>query len=407
MARAPRAYEGPRSRLEALIEASLALNEAPDLESLLRRILDLATASVDAERGALFRVEPGTGALEADIFHGDELARIRVARGRGLAGEVASSGRPVRIADAYADPRFDPSVDAATGYRTRSLLVVPLRHRSGEVVGVLEVLNKRAGAFDEDDEAFLEAFGAHAAVALENARLADERVRAERLAAVGTAVARLVHDLKSPLGGLQGYADLLAQDPPEELRARCLDGLRRQGQRMRHMLQSILAFVRGEEAWLFARTDLDALLDEAVADLGAALSEARVEVSRAPGRAGQARVDAMAVRRLLDNLARNGAEAMPGGGRLLVGASAREGEVVLEVSDTGVGMTEVQRRRLFEPFATTGKAEGTGLGMGIVLRIVEAHGGRIEVTSEPGRGTCVRVRLPAAGPSAAGQAPAR
>jgi len=409
MGEAPRAYEGPRSRLEALIEASLALNEAPDLDSLLRRILDLAAGSVDAERGTLFRVDPASGALEADIFHGDELARIRVERGRGLAGEVALSGKPVRITDAYADPRFDRSVDARTGYRTRSLLVVPLRHRSGEIVGVLEVLNKRTGAFDEDDEAFLEAFGAHAAVALENARLVEERVRAERLAAVGTAVARLVHDLKNPLGGLQGYADLLAQDPPPDLRARCLAGLRRQGHRMGHMLQSILAFVRGEETGLFARTDLDALLDEAVADLGAALSQTGVEVVRAPGRAGHARVDAMAVRRLLDNLARNGAEAMPSGGRLALGASARGGEVVLEVTDSGVGMSEAQRRRLFEPFATAGKAEGTGLGMGIVLRVVQAHEGRIEVASEPGAGTRVSVVLPAAGPSGRGvdQAPAR
>lgn len=393
-------YEGPRSRLDALVAASVALNAAPDLGALLRRILDLATEHVGAERGALFLVDPETGGLTADIFHGEEVARIRLARGRGLAGEVAETGRPVRIPDAYADPRFDPSVDATTGYRTRSLLVVPLRHRGGGVVGVLEVLNKRAGAFDADDEAFLEAFGAQAAVALETARLVEERVRAERLAAVGTAVARLVHDLRNPLGGLKGYAALLEQEAPPELRARCVAGLRRQAERMHRMLESILDYVRRGDAWLYAQDDLDRLVDEAVADLGAAFAQEGVDVRRAPGRAGHARVDAHALRRLLDNLARNGAEAMPEGGALEVGARRVEAPapgIRLWVRDSGVGMSPRQRERLLTGGGSEGKAEGTGLGWGIVKAIVAAHGGRLEVHSAPGAGTEVAVWLPPGG----------
>lgn len=390
-------YEGSRPRLQALMDASLALNEAPDLDALLRRILDLATQYVGAERGAIFRVDPQTSGLIADIFHGDEVERIRLARGQGLAGEVAETGRAVRIGDAYADPRFDSSVDAATGYRTRSLLVVPLRHRSGEVVGVLEVLNKLMGTFDADDEAFLQAFGAQAAVALETARLVEERVRAERLAAVGTAVARLVHDLRNPLGGLQGYAGLLEQDPPPDLRSRCVDGIRRQARRMNQMLQSILDYVRRGDAYLFAQDDVDRIVDEAVADLGAAFAGEGVRVVRGTGRAGHARVDAAALRRLLDNLARNAAEAMPEGGRLEIRALGDAQGLLLEVQDEGCGMGARQRESLLARGGSEGKREGTGLGWGIVQSIVTAHHGQLHVDSEPGRGTRIRIRLPAGG----------
>jgi signal transduction histidine kinase len=285
-------------------------------------------------------------------------------------------------------------VDESTGFRTRSLLAVPLAVRGGAVLGVLEVLNKARGAFDAEDEAFLSAFGAYAAVAMENARLIEERLAAERLATVGRIASTLVHDLSAPLSAVRGYADLIEQDPPAEARGRCARGIRRQSQRMAEMTRSILAFVRGQEDYLFAKVDLDDLLDDLLEDLVAAHGGRGVVVERLAGRAGAVRADAAALRRVLDNLTRNAAQAMPRGGTLRVGA-AREGpDAVLVVADTGVGLDADTRARMFEPFFTHGKPDGTGLGLAIVRRVVDAHGGSIEVQSEPGHGTTFRVLLP-------------
>jgi signal transduction histidine kinase len=386
--------EDSRGRLDALIAASLVLNEAHHLGTLLRRILDLATAEVGAERGAIFVREPATGDLVAHVFHGDEIARIVVKSGLGLAGAVAESGETLRIDEAYADSRFDRSVDAATGYRTRSILVVPLRLRSGEIVGVLEVLNKREGVFTQGDAEFLQAFGAHAAVALENARLVEERIRAERLAAVGQVVAALVHDLSNPLSGIRGYADVIEKGPPKETLERCLAGIRRQTRRMNDMVRQLLAYVRGERSLLLVKTDLDKLIDEVVDDLRAAHANDRVRVERVGGKAGHARADAAALRRLLDNLARNATAAMPEGGTLSIRCETRGQKTVLEVADTGRGMPEHVRARLFQPFASEGKAEGTGLGLPIVKQVVDDHGGTVAIESETGRGTTVRIELP-------------
>lgn len=400
--RATGRYDGPVERLHALIEASLALGESRELRALLRRILDLAAKHVGADRGALFIKQPASGDLLSTIFHGDELEQIRLPSGRGIAGSVAESGSPVRIADAYLDPRFDRSIDERTGYRTRSLLVVPMRLRDHEIVGAIELLNKADGAaFDEDDEDFLEAFGAHAAVALETARLTDERVRGARLEAVGTVTANLVHDLKNPLSGIHGYTDLILQSPPEDLLARCVNGIRRQTKRMNHMVTSILHYVRGDAQLLLSKLDMDELLDEIVEDLRAAHRGAAVEIERCGERVGIVRADAMALRRLVDNLARNAFEAMEDGGHLRIGAVRAGDSVVLEVADDGKGMPEDQVAAIFEPFHTSGKRDGTGLGLGIVQRVVEGHGGSIEVRSALGQGTQFRVSLPVEGPDEA------
>jgi signal transduction histidine kinase len=154
--------------------------------------------------------------------------------------------------------------------------------------------------------------------------------------------------------------------------------------------------VRGDRPFLPAKVDVDALLEELAEDLEAAHGGGAIRVERLPGRAGAAHVDAAALRRALENLARNAAQAMPEGGTLRLGATRVGDEVELLVADTGLGMDEPTRARIFEPFFTRGKAEGTGLGLAIVRRVVEGHAGRVEVESAPGEGTTFRLRLPTA-----------
>ncbi len=393
-------YDGPRPRLMALIEASRALAATPDRTVLLRRILDLSTRHVGAERGALFVVDSERGGLVASIFHGDEVAEIHVGPGRGLVGEVVQSGRPIRVADAYLDARFDRSIDAATGYLTRSVLVVPLLGTDGARFGALEVLNKRdADEFDADDESFLEAFAAQAAVALETARLVEERLREARLAGIGQVAATLVHDLRGPLSGLMGYAALLEREPPAEMRAELFEGLRRQGRRMEQMVRDILRYVRGEERFLFAKTDVDELLSHTAADLAAAHHDAPVTIRAEPSCVGAARVDPIALRRALDNVVRNGIEALDGRAGEVVLRARRDGDDLrIEVTDSGKGIPDAMRERLFTPFATAGKREGTGLGLELVRRVIEGHTGRIDVESAPGAGTTIALIVPIAGP---------
>ncbi len=134
-----------------------------DAEQLLRRVMDDATRLLDAERSTLFLVDRERQQLWSKIAQGLEIQEIRMPLDTGIAGHVATTGKTLSLRDAYEDPRFDTGWDTRTGYRTTSMLAMPLRSPRGAIVGVIEVLNRRDGAFTPADEAALAGLCAQAA----------------------------------------------------------------------------------------------------------------------------------------------------------------------------------------------------------------------------------------------------
>ncbi len=167
-------------KLRAIIEASKKLTSVLDLDELLNVILDVALQEIEAERGTVFLLDQQKGELFSRILRGDEIDEIRLPIGQGISGCVAESGKAVIIHDAYADPRFNPEFDRLTGFRTRSVLCAPLVKGEHEILGVLQLLNKKEGNFDKNDIEYLKALAAHMVIALENARAHLERLEQER-----------------------------------------------------------------------------------------------------------------------------------------------------------------------------------------------------------------------------------
>src|SRR6185436_18058097 len=152
-------------------EVSRALSDAGDLDALLTLIMAKVTELMDADRSTLYLVTEDGGWLWSKVVQGDERVEIRLEVGEGIAGWVAQTREIVNIPDAYADQRFQPAVDLKSGYRTRSILSVPMLGALGGLVGVLQVLNKSDGPFTHADEELLLALSSQAAIAIENARL--------------------------------------------------------------------------------------------------------------------------------------------------------------------------------------------------------------------------------------------
>jgi phosphoserine phosphatase RsbU/P len=173
-------------KLEQLIEAAKSLNSTLDLNELLDILVDIALGIVDGERGTVYILDETSHELWTRVAKGlDGLSRvtIRLPLGKGIAGYVAATGDAINIPDAYLDPRFNPDYDRQTGYRTSSILCMPIRTKSDRIIGVFQLLNKRTGVFTEDDAHIMDAFSIHAAIALENARLYEqerEKIRIER-----------------------------------------------------------------------------------------------------------------------------------------------------------------------------------------------------------------------------------
>ncbi len=158
-------------RLSILLKVGMRLAAERNLDRLLAMIIEETTAVMNAERSSLFLIDGDKGEMWAKIAQGVDVVEIRFPVGVGIAGTVGKTGEIINIPDAYADPRFNPEFDKKTGYRTRSILCVPLQNIVGEVIGAIQVLNKKAGRFGKDDEALLTALAAQASVAIDNADL--------------------------------------------------------------------------------------------------------------------------------------------------------------------------------------------------------------------------------------------
>jgi len=145
-----------------------------DLGALLNKVMSEATRMLNAERSTLFLNDEKKKELFSKVGLGLDATVIRFPNHMGIAGAVFQSGETINIPHAYADLRFNPAFDKRTGYFTRSILCVPVINKSGKMIGVTQVLNKRGGAFTKEDESRLRAFTAQVSIALENAKLFDD-----------------------------------------------------------------------------------------------------------------------------------------------------------------------------------------------------------------------------------------
>ncbi len=170
--------------LEKILDVTRALGVTVDLDPLLALIATAATDVLDCDRATVFVCDHAKGELFSRVATGMEgagIQEIRFAIDKGIAGEVATTGKGVNIPDPYADPRFNPEFDQKSGFRTQSLLTLPLGGHDGKIVGVLQVLNKRGGPFNDRDERLLSALGAQAGVAIERQGLLEQFAEKQRI----------------------------------------------------------------------------------------------------------------------------------------------------------------------------------------------------------------------------------
>ena len=167
-------------KLMVILEANKSLAATFDPTETLRIILKTATSETDAERGTIFLKDPDSDELVSQILEGGSVNPIRLPIGTGIAGTAAQTGQVVNIVDAYQDPRFDKRTDASSGFKTVSILAAPMRTPAGEIVGVVEILNKRRRNFTREDEEFLAEVATHAAIAVAGVREHEAAVRQAR-----------------------------------------------------------------------------------------------------------------------------------------------------------------------------------------------------------------------------------
>lgn len=229
-----------------------------------------------------------------------------------------------------------------------------------------------------------------------NQKYADEILQAERLAVVGRFAGTIVHDFKNPLQVIGLAAEFGCSDATTPaMRAKARDRIAAQIERMTHMLHELIEFTKpsGQRPMLSPvrlTTYLPTLLEEIRHEIG----DRGVTIEAAPIPDVTVRVQPQRLSRLFYNLVHNAVDEMSGGGKIMLRFYVEGSELRIEVEDTGRGIAPEIASSLFQPFATHGKAHGTGLGLTICKRIAEDHGGRIWARSEPGKGATFCFTLP-------------
>jgi signal transduction histidine kinase/CRP-like cAMP-binding protein len=382
------------SKLNALIDATQTVNSSLELNKVLQSILDEAVRITDAERGTIYLVDENAREIWATILVGGELNDVRQPIGRGISGYVASTGESVNISDAYNDTRFNPEFDRQSGFKTRNILCVPMRDKGDRIIGVFQLINKRDGAFDADDETFLKAFSIHAAIAIENSRLASEMVKSESMTAVGRMASSVIHDIKSPMSTIKLSAQLLKRKAKDEESSKLVDEITNQIDRLVKMAQEVLDFSRGVSQMNARPIKFNEFLSSVLWFLKNDYENKKIELLNESKFDGEIEIDADKMTRVILNIAGNAADAMPDGGKFYVRSHEETGRLIIELEDTGSGMPEEIRKHVFEPFVTYGKKHGTGLGMAIVKKIIDDHHGDIKIESRVAKGTKMVVALP-------------
>ena len=385
--------------IELLFRVERAAAVAMTQDEALRGVLTCAIGEYPSDGAVVLLHDPRKDALVAERAVGDlaaPLAALRLPLSEApLAAEVFASRLPQHLlaSDPGAERRLGRALPPGVSLRNAACLPIV---QNDAAVGLLLVLNRRdPRGFDERVLRILGVIADRMALSLVLAHAMEEERKAERLAAIGKTLSSVVHDLKTPLTIISGYARLLAREDDPEGRQKYRELIKKQIDSITAMIQELLAFSRGESQVLLHKVwvkdfaaELSELLREEFADSGVEL------IVDTPYR-GAVRMDEQKMKRAVFNLARNAREAMTdrGGGAFRVSVEERDHMVLFAFSDDGPGIPPEMEGRLFDSFATHGKKDGTGLGLAIVKKIVEEHHGTLAVSSIPGRGTTFTIGL--------------
>jgi K+-sensing histidine kinase KdpD len=381
--------------LDILYEAEQGLSVSDGETDLVDRLLTKAMESTRAKAGSILLADADRDSLYFRNTKGDGtegLKAMRQSAGQGISGHVAATGQVVRVLEATDSEHFDKTLIKRLGITVSSVLCVPLRGE-GRVVGALELLNKKGG-FSEGDERLAVLLAGQIGRALVTMQSRTELEQKARMATIGQMLAGVLHDLRTPLTVIGGYAEMMADEASEATRREMTASILTQIEHVKSMQKETLDFARGERTLLLRKVFMHLFLKSVEEQLAQEFSRTNVELKVLMGYGGAAKFDENKLKRVIFNLARNAIDAMPDGGRFVLSVDREEDDLVFRCQDNGPGIPPEIHDRLFESFVTSGKKHGTGLGLAIVRKIIDEHKGSVTFRSRFGKGTTFEVRIP-------------
>jgi two-component system NtrC family sensor kinase len=390
--------------LDALFRVNRLVARVGDIKRLSEEIMHEGREVANAEASSLLLYDEHEQDLYFQVALGEKAEAVKTIRlklGEGIAGTAAQERKTVVVNDVTRDTRHFRGADERTQFKTRNLIATPMV-RGEKLVGVLEVLNKKDNKeFDEQDVRILEFFADQAAIAIENARLIEANIRAERLSAIGMAVAGLSHYIKNVMTGMSASASLMGEALQRNDVAtvgELFPILQRSAQRISALVRDMLSYSR-ETGIERARVSPAALVREVYELCQKRAAEAGIALEvNSLDNIPEAMLDEEKIHDAILNLVVNAIEACEGQNDARITIICEYDRALQRVrfcvEDNGPGVPEEVRRKIFEPFFTTKGGKGTGLGLAVVRKFIADHGGEVRLESEIGKGTRFILDMP-------------
>jgi signal transduction histidine kinase len=381
-------------RYQRLIEIARDLASTLDLDVLLSRIVNAAADLCNAEEASILLFDQNQGELyfqAATNMSDPKLAGLIVPVDSSIAGWIVTHREPIIIGDVQQDERHF-SIGQATDITTTSLLGVPMVTKD-KVVGALEAINKKIGSFNDEDQEILMTLGAQAAVAIENSWLFQQ----------SDLISEFVHEIRTPLSSLNTATHLLLHPKVStEKQQQMVDVIRTETSRLSDMASSFLDVARlesGRTQFNIQEVDPTVLLTDCANLMSSQAQENGLDLQLVlEPELPTVRGDYDKLKQAMINLLSNAIKYNQPQGTIKLIARARSDKLEITVSDNGIGIPKEALPQLFTKFyrvpGSEKHAKGTGLGLTIVKRLIEGHGGEITVYSQLHEGTTFTIHLP-------------
>jgi PAS domain S-box-containing protein len=400
--------------LGMLYDVAQALDQSLDLDELIESALQRLLATFPADCGCIALVIPNAP-LEQACWYTQGLPACSEQTCSVLRQQVLRSMAEQRRPQFVPNLQENMSSAGFPGDDNGSAVFAPLIVRD-ELVGMIAVISRSFYAYRNEEIALLTSVAQSMAAVVKNVRLyndltrtladlkraQEELLRTEKLRALGELAAGVAHDFNNALGIILGTAQCLAETTED---VELVDGLKtiekaaKDGART---VERVQEFVRTKSTEGFAPLDLNPVvrglagIAETRLKQEADLRSVHIALKVIEGKIDMVEGDERDLREALTNIVFNAIDAMPKGGTLTLETNQKGRQILVRITDTGIGMSAQVRSQVFDPFFTTKGVKGTGLGMSVAYGIIKQHRGTITIESEPGQGTTVTVSLPAA-----------
>jgi signal transduction histidine kinase/CheY-like chemotaxis protein len=408
---------GKVDQLEALSEVGEAVRSSLDLDEVLVTIVTNAVRLTGTDGGSLMEYDESSGIFFVRCAYGssqallDRLQEVRIERESTLVGRAALDRRPVEVADLanLAGEPLDPHLQALYDDGWRSVLAVPLL-RQDQMLGALVIRRRTTGTFSAETLELLETFAGQSALAIVNARLYRElATKSAELEVVSQHksefLASMSHELRTPLNAVIGFSEVLLDQmfgPVNERQRDYLRDIWTSGRHLLELLNEILDLSKVEAGHMvleYSTFEVAGCLDYGLSLMRERAGQHGIELALevAPD-VGDIEADELRLKQVVVNLLTNAVKFTPDGGHVVVRAQRSGDDLLVTVTDDGIGVPPEDRERIFASFQQGGrgapKEEGTGLGLTLSRRIVELLGGRIWLESDVGSGSTFGFTVP-------------